>query len=151
MRRNECDMLSDGTNLTGLDRRLLAALAENSRASITELAGKTRASRNTVKMRLDRLIETRVIRRFTIETDASALTGVRAIAMIELQGSMSRAVIQALRALPQVQTLHSTNGNWDLVAEIFAPDLPAIDAVLRRIREIPGVLNSETNLLLSPV
>ncbi|MDN5685264.1 MAG: Lrp/AsnC ligand binding domain-containing protein [Brachybacterium sp.] len=31
------------------------------------------------------------------------------------------------------------------------PDLPAFDDVLRRIRSIDGVVNSETSLLLSSV
>ena len=38
-----------------------------------------------------------------------------------------------------------------VVAEIEAAGLADIDGVLRKIREIPGVLNSETSLLLSRV
>ena len=130
------------------DRRLLAALRINARASLTELAATTQVSRATVKTRLDRLIDGGVIRRFTVETDLDDRDGVRAITTMELQGSVARSVIRALRKIPEVTALHSTNGKWDLVAEIRTDNLQAIDRILRRIREISGVLNSETSLLL---
>jgi len=134
--------------ITQTDRRLLAALRINARASLTELATATQVSRATVKTRLNRMIDGGVIRRFTIETDLDDRDGVRAITCVELQGSMSRAVIRALRKIPEVTSLHSTNGKWDLVAEIRTDSLQAIDRTLRQIREISGVLNSETSLLL---
>ncbi|WP_200832633.1 Lrp/AsnC family transcriptional regulator [Candidatus Halocynthiibacter alkanivorans] len=137
------------TEITETDHRLLAALKRNARASVTELAQATGVARATVKSRLDRLVESGTIRRFTIETDLEDREMVRAITTIELQGSMSRSVVRSLRAIPHVHALHSTNGAWDLVAEIRASDLRSFDQVLRKIRDIPGVLNSETSLLLN--
>ncbi|MBE9476262.1 MAG: Lrp/AsnC family transcriptional regulator [Proteobacteria bacterium] len=134
--------------ITKTDRRLLAELRTNGRASLTELAAATQISRATVKTRLERLIAGGVIRRFTVETDLDDRDGVRAITTVELQGSMSRAVIRSLRKIPEITSLHSTNGKWDLVAEIRTDNLREIDRILRQIREISGVLNSETSLLL---
>ena len=133
------------------DRALLAALRQNARASITELAAGLGMSRTTVKARIDRLVAAGVIRRFTIVTDSDESAGVRAIMTVELEGSLSRSVIRAMRAIPEVTSLHSTNGAWDLVAEIRTDTLGGFDRVLRRVREIPGVLNSETSLLLGAV
>ncbi len=130
------------------DGRLLAALKSNARATLTELAATTQISRATVKSRLTHLIDSGIIRRFTIETDQEDGNGVRAMTTVELQGSMSRKVIRDLRKIPQVSSLHSTNGKWDLVAEIHTENLQEIDRVLRQIREISGVLNSETSILL---
>ena len=45
--------------------------------------------------------------------------------------------------------LHTTNGRWDIIAELHADTLEEFDRVLSRIRRIEGVANSETNLLLS--
>jgi DNA-binding Lrp family transcriptional regulator len=61
---------------------------------------------------------------------------------------MSRQVIRALGRMPEVVSLHSTNGAWDLVARIETDTLPAFDRVLRQVREVPGVTNSQTCLLL---
>lgn len=134
--------------LSETDRRILAALTEDARLPVTALAERLKLSRTTVSTRLERLIAEGTIRKFTILTRTVEEATVRAVMMVELQGSLSRQVIRALRAIPEVASLHSTNGAWDLVAEIRAADLRDFDRVLRVIRDIPGVLNSETSLLL---
>ncbi len=137
--------------LSKLDRHLMTLLTSNARASLTELAAATGSSRNTVRARLTHLEDSGAIQRYTIDAGREADAGVAAIMTIELQGSLSRSVIRALRAIPEIASLHSTNGAWDVVARLEAQDLAGIDLVLRRIRQIPGVTNSETSLLLAPV
>ena len=138
--------------LSPSDTALIGLLRKDSRMSVSSLSAELGLSRATVKMRLDRLVETGVIERFTIETssghDASL---VRAIMMIQLAGGMSRAVIRAIRAMPQVARLHSTNGGWDLVAELECASLRDFDQALRAIREVHGVQNSESCILLDTV
>ncbi|KEO56316.1 Lrp/AsnC family transcriptional regulator [Thioclava pacifica] len=137
--------------LDDTDRAILAALRADARLSVTDLALKVGVSRTTARTRLEALVASGQIRRFTIETETDVEGQVRAITMVELQGKMSRAVIRALHRIPEVATVYATNGNWDLVAEIHAETLGAFDRALRDIREIPGVLNSESCLLLAPV
>jgi len=60
-------------------------------------------------------------------------------------------VINKLRGIPQLEKLHTTNGAWDLVTDIRASSLSEFDQVLREVRIIGGVLNSETSILLSSV
>ena len=137
------------TDLDANDRRLIAALQRNARASVTELAGALGLSRATVHTRLNRLVERGVIRRFTVELDPAAdVEAVRAVMLIELQGALGRSVTRRLRGIPQIASLHSTNGAWDLVAQIETGSLAEFDQVLRQVREIQGVVNSETCLLL---
>ena len=45
--------------------------------------------------------------------------------------------------------LHSTNGRWDIVAELRADSLAAFDQALGRIRQLEGIASTETSLLLS--
>ena len=52
---------------------------------------------------------------------------VRAIMAIEVRSADMRAVVAALRRMPEVGRVQSTNGRWDLVAEINTPDLAALD------------------------
>lgn len=137
-------------NLDIRDHKLLSALRKDGRASITALAASLNMSRVTIQNRLDRLVETGVIERFTVDvSDAVMNDRVRAVILIELQGAMSRRVISRLRKLPQIVNLHSTNGAWDLVGQIEADSLADFDQVLRTVREIEGVSNSETCLLLN--
>lgn len=140
------------TTLTPTDAALLSQLRKDSRTSVSALSAALGVSRATVKARLDRLIETGVIERFTVETSAGHDANVvRAIMMIQLAGGMSRTVIRAIRAMPQVARLHSTNGAWDLVAELECASLRDFDRALRAIREVNGVQNSESCILLDTV
>ncbi len=135
--------------LSVIDRRLLAQLKLNSRASITTRAGRLNVSRATVQSHMERLVAIGVIRKFTVELDPmKTLDTIRAVMLVELQGNLARNVIRVMRAMPEVISLHTTNGAWDLVAQIEVTSLPEFDLVLRKVREISGVLNSETCLLL---
>ncbi|MBE9637920.1 Lrp/AsnC family transcriptional regulator [Salipiger mangrovisoli] len=139
------------TQLAPTDRAIIAALRGDSRMSITQLAQTVGISRTTARARLEALVAEGRIRRFTIETDQDVEGEVRAITMVELQGRLSRNVIRTLTRIPEVATIHATNGAWDLVVEIRTDSLVNFDRVLREIREVPGVLNSESCLLLAHV
>jgi Transcriptional regulators len=135
-----------------LDRRLIAALREDGRAPISKLATILGVSRATVQSRLDRLVESGAILGFTVRFRQDYDTeAIRAVMLIEVAGRSTTAVIKQLRGLPELQSLHTTNGAWDLVAEIRAASLSDFDRVLREVRMAEGVLNSETSILLSSV
>lgn len=137
------------SDLSATERRLVLALTQDARASVTALAQQLGVSRATVQTGLNKLVDNGVIRRFTVEIDAGAgVEIVRAVTLIEVQGHMTRSLVLALRKLPGVVTVHSTNGAWDLIAQIEATNLSEFDRLLRDIREIPGILNSQTNILL---
>jgi DNA-binding Lrp family transcriptional regulator len=91
-----------------------------------------------------------VIQRFTIDVDAAAeLEVIRAVMMIELEGGLAKTVIRTLQRQAEIVSLYTTNGTWDLVANIETHSLQQFDQVLREVREIKGVLNSETSILLN--
>ena len=132
------------------DLRLIALLRENARASVAGLAQQLRVSRGTVQNRIDRLVERGVLLGFTVRTTPDAEPRrVRAVMMIAVEGERARDILRTLRGYPEVRALHTTNGRWDIVAELATDSLEAFDEALRRVREIKGISNSETSLLLS--
>ena len=138
--------------LTHTDRKLLLALKKDSRASVTTLSGEIGVARATIQASIKRLVEAGVIQRFTIDIDPLTERDlVRAVMSIEVQGVMTSTVIRALKRMPEIISLHSTNGIWDLVAQIETPDLMSFDLLLRRTREIEGILNTQTSILLNAV
>lgn len=135
-----------------LDRRIIAHLRSDGRASLSAVAEALGVARGTVQSRLDRLIGTGTVLGFTIRVrNDYGDQAVRAIMMIEVVGRSTTQVIRKLRGIAEITSLHTTNGNWDLVADISAAGLSDFDRVLREIRMIDGVSNSETSLLLSTV
>lgn len=135
-----------------LDRRIISHLRADGRASLSKLADALGIARGTVQNRLDRLLETGALLGFTVRVreDYDDLT-IRAVMLIEVTGKSTTQVIQKLRGMTEIRTLHTTNGKWDLVADIHAQNLSEFDRVLREVRMIDGVANSETSLLLSTV
>jgi DNA-binding Lrp family transcriptional regulator len=150
-----CKKLIRGKRMTpyiydSLDNALIAELRKDGRASISALADVLKVSRGTVQNRLDRLVSSGAILGFTVRVHEHIETeAVRAIMMVEVVGKSTSQVIKTLRGIPELTKLHTTNGAWDLVAEIQAANLGEFDGVLRQVREIEGILNSETSILLS--
>ncbi|WP_299154206.1 Lrp/AsnC family transcriptional regulator [uncultured Tateyamaria sp.] len=135
-----------------LDRELISILRKDGRASLSKLAEILGVSRGTIQNRLDRLLESGGLLGFTVRTrEDYDDDGVHAMMSIEVMGKSTSDVIKKLRGIPELRRLHTTNGTWDLVARIVAPNLSEFDRVLRDVRQIDGVTNSETSILLSSV
>ncbi|MCC5827742.1 Lrp/AsnC family transcriptional regulator [Alkalimonas sp.] len=135
-----------------LDNALIAELRKDGRAAVSTLAQTLKVSRGTIQNRLDRLVSSGAIIGFTVRVHQQLEAGtVRAVMMIEVVGKSTSQVIKKLQGIPELTRLHTTNGAWDLVAEIQAANLPAFDDVLRQVREIDGILSSETSILLSTI
>lgn len=133
-----------------LDSKIISELRRDGRATISYLAETLKVSRATIQNRLDRLVSSGAILGFTIRVhEALDQETVKALMMIEISGQSTSQVIRKLRGIPELVKLHTTNGAWDLIAEINASTLSEFDEVLSKVREIDGVLSSETSLLLS--
>ena len=133
-----------------LDRKLITLLRHDARTGISELAQKLGVARATIRSRIERLEQTGEVIGYTVilKSDAVGLP-VRGIMMIEVEGHSADKVIRALGGFAEISAIHTTNGRWDLIAELGASTLTDFDAVLRRIRLIPGITGSETSLLLA--
>lgn len=135
-----------------LDRRMIDILRGDGRAPVSKMADILGVSRGTVQARLERLLASGAVLGFTVRVRQDNDVGaIRAVMMIEVAGKSTTAIIRRLRGMAELHSLHTTNGSWDLVAEIRATSLQDFDRVLREVRAIDGILNSETSLLLSSV
>lgn len=132
------------------DRKLLALLRHDGRRSVTKLALDLGISRATVGSRIERLQASGEVLGFTVvlRPDAADLP-VRGIMMISVEGNQAQSVIQALGRFPEISEIHTTSGRWDLVVRLGAWNLSELDEVLHRVREVPGIVGSETSLLLA--
>jgi len=133
-----------------IDQQLIGLLRDDARASLVSLAKSLRVSRATVQNRIARLEASGTIVGYTVRLKPEAQAHrIRALTTIAVEGNRGDAVIRALRGDPAVQTLHTTNGRWDIVAELRAETLEEFDRVLGRIRLVEGIASTETSLLLS--
>ncbi|MFT5260370.1 MAG: DNA-binding Lrp family transcriptional regulator [Saprospiraceae bacterium] len=135
-----------------LDKEIIGLLRNDGRASLSDVAKKLNVSRGTVQNRLDKLLESGALLGFTIRIrEDYGLDTIRAVMMIKVEGRSTAQIIQKLRGFPELITLHTTNGAWDLIADIQSTSLSDFDRILAEVRVIDGILNSETSILLSSV
>ena len=114
------------------DRALLALLRENARASTAELARRLGVSRTTVQSRIERLEQRGVISGYSVRLSRDYEKNlVRAHVLVTAQPKVSAAVEAVLRRIPEVRTLHSVSGNFDMIVIVEAPSVQDLDAADR--------------------
>jgi len=133
-----------------IDRQLIGLLRNDARASVASLAKTLGVSRGTVQNRMARLAANGTVVGYTVRLKPDVEEQrIRAFMTGAVEGNQLDAVIKALRGEPAVTALYSTNGRWDIVAELRADTLESFDRVLARIRLIEGISQTETSLLIS--
>lgn len=136
--------------LDPIDRMLLNLLRENARTSTAELARKLHLSRTTVQSRIERLERNHVVAGYTIKVpDEVEASLVRTFVLITLEPKRSAAIESALRRIPEVRTLHSVSGPFDLLAIIAAASIGELDAAIDRIGLLDGVERTTSVIVLS--
>jgi DNA-binding Lrp family transcriptional regulator len=132
------------------DRALLALLRDNARAGVAELARKLKLARTTVQSRLARLERERVIAGYTVVVpDEAEAALVRAHVLITARPKAGVGIEAALRKIPEVRTLLSVSGPFDLIALLAADSIGALDRLIDRIGAIEGVERTTSAIVLS--
>ena len=133
-----------------LDQQLISLLRQNARMNVADLAHKLKVSRGTVTNRIRKLEDQQVIVGYTVRLRPEAEPErIRAWMGILVEGNQTRRVIASLLGEPGVAALHDTNGRWDLLAELEAGSMNELSQILERIRLIPGIRSTETNIHLA--
>jgi len=132
-----------------IDRRLIGLLRTDARMPVAALAKAVSLSRGAVQNRLDRMRANGDILGFTVRVPPEgAASRVRAVMAIAVEGERSSGVVAALRGVPEVEAVHTTNGRWDLIADLSADSLAAFSRALDQVRQIRGISTTETSILL---
>ena len=133
-----------------LDRKLVALLSRDARASVTALAKALGVSRGTILNRMARMEKARVIRGYGVKLRPGADdAAVRAWMCVRVEGVQTRKVVAALLGEPGVESLYDTNGRWDLLAGLQAATMSELSELLARIRLINGIGDTETSIQLA--
>jgi DNA-binding Lrp family transcriptional regulator len=133
-----------------MDRRLIALLRADARATVASIAKALHVARGTVQNRIAKLERDGTITGYTVRLKPQVDEHrIAALMTIAVEGNRAESVLRTLRGDPAIEALHTTNGRWDIVAELRADSLEAFDRVLGRIRQVDGIASTETSLLLS--
>jgi DNA-binding Lrp family transcriptional regulator len=137
--------------LDDLDRALLKILGEDCRISYAQAGGEINLSASAVKRRIDRLIARGVIRGFTLALNSDVL-GWATEAFVEIycrERTPPEEILSSLRQFPEVIAAWTVTGDADALVHLHTRDIPALEAVIERIRCEPGVQRSRSAVVLS--
>ena len=136
--------------VSATDQLLLSVLRENARASTADIARRLKLSRTTVQSRIDRLERQGVIGGYTVRVHDEAERGfIRAHIMITVLPKQMASVVEVLRTMPELRSLHSVSGPFDLVAIGVVPGVGEMDVLTDRIGAIDGVERTTSSIILS--
>jgi DNA-binding Lrp family transcriptional regulator len=134
-----------------LDRRIVAALVDDARATYAEVGAQVGLSAPAVKRRVDRLRHSGAITGFAAQIDHSAL-GWTTEAYVELfcRGRTSPAEIAAaVSKHPEVIDACTVTGEADALVHIRAADIRHFEQVVERIGAEPFVVRTRSVIVLS--
>ena len=132
---------------------MIAALVQDARISLTDLAETVNVSRSTAHTRMQRLRDDNIITGFTASVDPQAVgLGVAAAVFIDIEQHDWRTLRAELAAIPGVEYLAMCAGRFDLMLIARAENIAALrDVLLEQIQRIQGVRSTETVVILDEV
>ena len=132
------------------DRNLLALLGADARVSVATLSRRLKVARSTIQARLERLETSGIIAGYTVKLGVAGRLGrIRATVLLTVEPRTQPNVLTRLKALPEVESIHSVSGRVDLLLQLAAPSTAVLDTVLDAVGAINGVKSSESLIHLS--
>jgi DNA-binding Lrp family transcriptional regulator len=133
------------------DRQIIALLRDNARRSFQDIGDRVSLTAPAVKRRVDRLERAGVIRGYTASVDPGSLGwGAHAFVSLFCEGRMSATEVrEAVAGHPEVEGAYTIAGEPSAVLHVRAVDMKHLEHALERIRDTPGVLRTQTQVVLS--
>ncbi len=137
--------------LDEIDERIVAELGEHARATFAEIGTKVNLSAPAVKRRVDRMLDSGVIKGFTTVIDRNALGWhTEAYVQVFCQGRIAPERLRAAWVdIPEVVSAATVTGTSDAILHVLARDMQHLEEALERIRSSADVERSESIVVLS--
>ncbi|WP_213297925.1 Lrp/AsnC family transcriptional regulator [Paraburkholderia sacchari] len=122
--------------LDEIDRALLAALAEDGRASVSELARQIGLSAPSTSERLRRLEAQGVIGGYTVRIDPRALGyTLQAIVRVKPLPGQLHLVEEVIRRIPEFIECDKVTGDDCFIARLYLHSIDQLDEILNKVTE----------------
>ena len=133
-----------------IDERIVEYLRDNSRESFVDIGKKLKLSESAVRRRVRNLVDSGTIKRFTIEEGEKNTTS--AIILISVDSTIETSKVSSkLTKLDGVKTVYEITGQYDISVIITAPSIAEINSSIDALRKIPGVIDSNTVIILRTI
>jgi len=129
-----------------LDMKLLVELTKDGNISVPTLSKKLGINASVLYSRIKRLVRKKLIKKFTIEIDASLLgIGVKATVGINRDPKFKIQINKKLLEISEIISISEVTGRFDMMIQVYAQDLEDLHTVvIEKIGKIEGIQNTET-------
>ena len=130
--------------MEGKDEAIIRKLRIDSSVPVSELASELQLPRTTVQERIKRLVQSGIIKRFTLQLDYSKVgkpvTAFILVSFLAGSGVSQREAAEKIAEIDDVFEVHVISGDWDIIAKARGESIQSIgELVLDRIRNVKGV------------
>jgi Lrp/AsnC family leucine-responsive transcriptional regulator len=130
------------------DREIIRILKDDGRATYSDIGKRVSLSEGAVRKRIKVLVDSGVIRRFTIKVGLTE--GAEAIALLSINPSFPTSdVSKLLRKFHNVETVYEITGQYDIATIISGLNIVEVNECIEKIRRLDGVVNTNTMIILS--
>lgn len=130
-----------------IDENILKALMENSRKTYVEIGAAVGLSEGAVRNRVQALVNSGTIRKFTLEVAPSIR--VRSLTMIAVDPSIpTYAISQKVRELSGIESIYEVTGEYDIVCVVSQRDIEGLNQTIEDIRKLEGIVKTNTVIVL---
>jgi Lrp/AsnC family leucine-responsive transcriptional regulator len=136
-----------------IDLHILRLLRQDASLSSGQIARQLYISARTVRARIERLRDTGIIRRFTIDLDRERC-GYPATADIVIQAEANRVhqVAERIAQFPEAHYVAVTTGSQDISIQVYGRSTDDIHRfVIEKLAPLPGVIRMNTFVLFKIV
>lgn len=137
--------------MDAIDRQIVVLLREDARRSFNDIGSHVSLSAPAVKRRVDRLEESGVVRGYSATLDPESF-GWHSDAFVALycEGRMSAGEVrEAVAGHAEVAAAYTVAGEASAILHVRAADSKHLEQTLERIRDAPGVIRTQTQVVLS--
>lgn len=139
-------MVNEHISMDDLDRDILGILRHDARTPYTEIADQVGTSEGTVRNRVEQLIESGVIERFTVATRTG---NVRAMVELGVDVNVETGELGSrVAGWDQVDFVWQVSGEADIVLVVDAADTTTLNDLISRARDLDEVVSTKTRLIL---
>ncbi|MBC7131136.1 Lrp/AsnC family transcriptional regulator [Candidatus Bathyarchaeota archaeon] len=133
--------------LDEVDKKIIQMLRQNGRVAYKDIGKKVGLSEGAVRVRVKKLLEAGVIKRFTVET--ALPEEAKALSLISVSPSIPTSKISSmLKETPNIERVYEITGEYDIAVVISAAGIAEVNECVERIRKIDGVINTNTMIVL---
>ncbi len=129
------------------DKEIVKLLKEDGRSGYVEIGKQIGLSEGAVRRRVQALLDSGVIRKFTIKVGVTE--GAEAITLLATNPAYpTREVSKKIQAIPNVETIYEVTGEYDIIAVIGGMNVNEVNECIEKIRRVEGIRKTNTMIIL---